>query len=102
MPNFEISISVPITSNSMTEVIKATAGFSAELEALKQKLPENASYKDGITRLREGKAGPRKTMAERVAEGVAAELAKRPESVGLTPAAEPSPGPRVPRGVHAA
>ena len=99
MPNFEISISVPIKSGSMTEVIKATMDFSAELEALKQKLPENASYKDGITGLRESKAGPRKTMAQRIAECVAAELAKRTPEVQ---AAEPSPGPRVQRGVHAA
>ena len=99
MPNFEISISVPIKSGSMTEVIKATMDFSAELEALKQKLPENATYKDGIAGLRKGNAGPRKTMAERIADGVATELAKRTPEVQTT---EPSPGPRVPRGVHAA
>lgn len=90
MPDFEINIKMPLASNSVTEVIKATASFATELEALKQKLPENAVYKDSITGARPPSTAPRKTLAARVAEGVAAELAKRDAD---TP-------PR--RGIHAA
>jgi hypothetical protein len=101
MPNFEINISIPISSNSISEVARATAPFIVELEALKQKLPDNASYKDGLTGLRTGAPGSRKSLAQRIEEGVAAEMARR-----LSPATAQENQPngetrRVPRGALA-
>ena len=101
MPMFEITIAVPVSGNSLMEVANTTAGFRAELEALRAKLPEGTTYKDGLTGTRESKPRPpRKSMDEKIAEGVAAKLAERGQAAEV-PVENAAPR-HFSRGVNAA